>query len=169
MTRQELVAEIRAKQSFLCVGLDTDIDRIPVHLLKEDDPIFAFNKAIIDATKDFCVAYKPNVAFYECLGPKGWESLKKTIDYIPDNCFVIADAKRGVQIVGHHDRRRSLFTIMSGDNQIIHHFRKHGVESRGGFIVNQNLRIQGQSACKTDPLAHSAAHLRRQFLKMLFI
>jgi orotidine-5'-phosphate decarboxylase len=95
MTRQELVAEIRAKQSFLCVGLDTDIDRIPAHLLEEEDPIFAFNKAIIDATKDFCVAYKPNIAFYECLGPKGWESLKKTIDYIPDNCFVIADAKRG--------------------------------------------------------------------------
>jgi len=95
MTRQELVAEIRNKQSFLCVGLDTDISKIPAHLLNEEDPVFAFNKAIIDATKEFCVAYKPNIAFYECLGPKGWESLKKTIDYIPDNCFVIADAKRG--------------------------------------------------------------------------
>jgi orotidine-5'-phosphate decarboxylase len=95
MTRQELVAEIRNKQSFLCVGLDTDISKIPAHLLGEEDPVFTFNKAIIDATKDFCVAYKPNIAFYECLGPKGWESLKKTIDYIPDNCFVIADAKRG--------------------------------------------------------------------------
>lgn len=95
MTRQELVAQIRAKQSFLCVGLDTDIDRIPAHLLQEEDPIFAFNKAIIDATKDYCVSYKPNIAFYECLGPKGWESLKKTIDYIPKNCFIIADAKRG--------------------------------------------------------------------------
>jgi orotidine-5'-phosphate decarboxylase len=95
MTRQELVAQIRAKQSFLCVGLDTDISRIPSHLLEDEDPVFAFNKAIIDATKDYCVAYKPNIAFYECLGPKGWESLKKTIDYIPENCFVIADAKRG--------------------------------------------------------------------------
>lgn len=95
MTKQELVAEIRAKQSFLCVGLDTDLDKIPSHLLKEEDPIFAFNKAIIDATSPYCVAYKPNIAFYECLGPKGWESLKKTIDYIPKNCFTIADAKRG--------------------------------------------------------------------------
>lgn len=95
MTRQELIAQIRAKQSFLCVGLDTDLTKIPAHLLQDEDPVFAFNKAIIDATKEFCVAYKPNIAFYECLGPKGWESLKKTIDYIPDNCFVIADAKRG--------------------------------------------------------------------------
>lgn len=95
MTRQELVAQIRAKQSFLCVGLDTDLDRIPAHLLEEEDPIFAFNKAIIDATKDYCVSYKPNIAFYECLGPKGWESLQKTIDYIPKDCFIIADAKRG--------------------------------------------------------------------------
>lgn len=95
MNRGELIEQIRLKKSFLCVGLDTDLDKIPKHLLKEEDPIFAFNKAIIDATKDFCVAYKPNSAFYECLGPKGWESLKKTIDYIPKNCLTIADAKRG--------------------------------------------------------------------------
>lgn len=95
MTRQELIAQIKAKQSFLCVGLDTDPARIPAHLLHEEDPVFAFNKAIIDATKEYAVAYKPNIAFYECMGPKGWESLRKTIEYIPDNCFVIADAKRG--------------------------------------------------------------------------
>lgn len=95
MTRQELVAQIRQKKSFLCVGLDTDLSKIPVHLLDSEDPIFEFNKAIIDATKDFAVAYKPNLAFYECYGPKGWESLKKTIDYIPKNIFTIADAKRG--------------------------------------------------------------------------
>jgi orotidine-5'-phosphate decarboxylase len=95
MTRQELVAQIRLKKSFLCVGLDTDLSKIPVHLLDTEDPIFEFNKAIIDATKDFAVAYKPNIAFYECYGPKGWESLKKTIDYIPKNIFTIADAKRG--------------------------------------------------------------------------
>jgi orotidine-5'-phosphate decarboxylase len=71
------------------------MEKIPAHLLTAEDPIFEFNKAIIDATKDFCVAYKPNLAFYECLGPKGWESLKKTLDYIPKNCFTIADAKRG--------------------------------------------------------------------------
>ncbi len=95
MTRQELVEQIKIKRSFLCVGLDTDIEKIPAHLLDTEDPIFEFNKAIIDATKDFCVAYKPNLAFYECHGPKGWESLKKTLDYIPKNIFTIADAKRG--------------------------------------------------------------------------
>lgn len=95
MTKQELIQQIREKQSFLCVGLDTDLSKIPAHLLDTEDPIFEFNKAIIDATKDFAVAYKPNIAFYECYGPKGWESLKKTIEYIPKNCFTIADAKRG--------------------------------------------------------------------------
>jgi orotidine-5'-phosphate decarboxylase len=95
MTRQELIEQIRHKQSFLCVGLDTDLSKIPAHLLETEDPIFEFNKAIIDATKDYAVAYKPNIAFYECYGPKGWESLQKTIDYIPKNIFTIADAKRG--------------------------------------------------------------------------
>lgn len=95
MTRQELIQQIREKRSFLCVGLDTDLDKIPAHLLQTEDPVFEFNKAIIDATKDLCVAYKPNIAFYEALGPKGWESLKKTIDYIPAHCLTIADAKRG--------------------------------------------------------------------------
>lgn len=95
MNRSTLIEQIKRKRSFLCVGLDTDMERIPKHLLKEEDPILAFNKAIIDATKDYCVAYKPNIAFYECLGPKGWETLKKTLDYIPDDKFTIADAKRG--------------------------------------------------------------------------
>lgn len=95
MTRQELIEQIKLKRSFLCVGLDPDLNKMPKHLLDCEDPIFEFNKAIIDATKDYCVAYKPNTAFYECHGPKGWESLKKTIDYIPDNIFTIADAKRG--------------------------------------------------------------------------
>lgn len=95
MTRQELIQEINAKKSFLCVGLDTDIHRIPKHLLATDDPVFEFNKAIIDATKEYCVAYKPNIAFYESLGAEGWNSLQKTIEYIPNNIFTIADAKRG--------------------------------------------------------------------------
>ncbi|MFT5876645.1 MAG: orotidine-5'-phosphate decarboxylase [Salibacteraceae bacterium] len=95
MTREQLVAEIKKKKSFLCVGLDTDWNKIPTHLLDLEDPIFEFNKAIIDATKDFCVAYKPNIAFYESRGEKGWESLRKTLDYIPENIFTIADAKRG--------------------------------------------------------------------------
>ena len=95
MTRTELFERIRQKNSFLCVGLDTDLSRIPPHLLKEKDPVFAFNRSIIDATADYCVAYKPNLAFYEALGPSGWESLQKTVEYIPDECFTIADAKRG--------------------------------------------------------------------------
>jgi orotidine-5'-phosphate decarboxylase len=95
MTKSELIEQIKTKQSFLCVGLDTDLDKIPVHLMETEDPLFEFNKAIIDATKEYCVAYKPNIAFYECLGAKGWESLRKTIDYIPENIFTIADAKRG--------------------------------------------------------------------------
>ncbi len=95
MTKQELFGQIQAKKSYLCVGLDTDIQKIPTHLLKEEDPIFAFNKQIIDATHQYAVAYKPNIAFYEALGAKGWESLEKTLAYIPKECFTIADAKRG--------------------------------------------------------------------------
>lgn len=95
MTRAALVEEIKKKKSFLCVGLDTDIARIPEHLLGEEDPVFEFNKQIIEATHDLCIAYKPNIAFYECLGVKGWQSLEKTLEVIPDNLFTIADAKRG--------------------------------------------------------------------------
>lgn len=95
MNRQQLVDQIKIKKSFLCVGLDTDLKKIPAHLLEKEDPIFEFNKEIIDNTIDFAVAYKPNIAFYEMLGPKGWESLRKTIEYIPRNIFTIADAKRG--------------------------------------------------------------------------
>ena len=95
MSRIALFDSIIAKQSFLCVGLDTDMDRIPKHLLDSEDPVFEFNKTIIDSTKDLVIAYKPNTAFYEALGPDGMHSLKKTIDYIPDDILVIADAKRG--------------------------------------------------------------------------
>ena len=98
MNKKDIINQIRAKKSFLCVGLDTDIKKIPQHLLKEDDPVFAFNKAIIDATAKYAVAYKPNTAFYEVYGAKGWQSLEKTINYIKENypeMFVIADAKRG--------------------------------------------------------------------------
>ena len=95
MTKQELILEIRRKKSFLCIGLDPDLSKVPKHLMDSEDPIFEFNKAIIDATQEFCVAYKPNTAFYEAYGVKGWQSLEKTINYIPKNCFIIADAKRG--------------------------------------------------------------------------
>ena len=95
MTREALVTSIREKQSFLCVGLDTDPQRIPHFLFDFEDPVFEFNKRIIDATAAHCVAYKPNLAFYESLGERGWIALKKTLDYIPDSHFTIADAKRG--------------------------------------------------------------------------
>ena len=98
MNRQQLINEIFTKKTFLCVGLDTDINKIPAHLKNEDDPIFAFNKAIIDATAPYCVAYKPNLAFYECHGLKGMSAFEKTIQYIKENHpnhFIIADAKRG--------------------------------------------------------------------------
>jgi len=95
MTRAQLIEQIKKKQSFLCIGLDTDVNKIPKHLLEFDDPIFEFNKRIIDATKEFCVAYKPNIAFYESVGIEGWKSLQKTLDYIPKDIFTIADAKRG--------------------------------------------------------------------------
>jgi orotidine-5'-phosphate decarboxylase len=95
MTRKQLAEQIRSKKSYLCVGLDTDPDLIPKHLLKEADPIFTFNKSIIDATLDLCVSYKINTAFYEAMGLKGWEAMEKTVRYIPDTHFKIADAKRG--------------------------------------------------------------------------
>ncbi|OIQ17249.1 MAG: orotidine 5'-phosphate decarboxylase [Flavobacterium sp. MedPE-SWcel] len=98
MTTQELYSQIQQKKSFLCIGLDTDMKRIPAHLLDTEDPIFEFNKAIIDATHDLAVSYKPNTAFYEAHGLKGWQSLEKTIDYLNKNypdVFTIADAKRG--------------------------------------------------------------------------
>jgi len=95
MNRKELIVQIKKKQSFLCVGLDVDIKKIPAHLLELEDPILEFNKQIIDATKDLCVAYKANIAFYESMGVSGWNSLQKTLEYIPNDIFTIADAKRG--------------------------------------------------------------------------
>ncbi|MDC0615592.1 orotidine-5'-phosphate decarboxylase [Schleiferiaceae bacterium] len=98
MNKAALLEQIKAKRSVLCVGLDTDLEKIPAHLLKEDDPVFAFNKAIIDSTVAFTVAYKPNIAFYESMGVKGWQSLEKTIHYLDEKypeIFTIADAKRG--------------------------------------------------------------------------
>ncbi|MGB0185506.1 MAG: orotidine-5'-phosphate decarboxylase [Flavobacteriaceae bacterium] len=98
MNTEKLISEIKRKQSFLCIGLDVDLSKIPAHLLKLPSPIFEFNKAIIDATHHLCVAYKPNIAFYEAYGQEGWEALKQTINYLNENypeIFTIADAKRG--------------------------------------------------------------------------
>ena len=95
MTRQQLIEQIQLKKSYLCVGLDTDFEKIPKHLQSHPDAIFEFNKQIIDATKDLCVAYKINTAFYEVLGSKGWDIMERTVNYIPKEHFTIADAKRG--------------------------------------------------------------------------
>ncbi len=95
MIRKKLIEQIQAKKSYLCVGLDTDISKIPVHLQSHSEAIFEFNKAIIDATKDLCVSYKINTAFYEAMGVKGWEAMEKTVAYIPEEHLKIADAKRG--------------------------------------------------------------------------
>lgn len=98
MNRSELVNQIKTKHTFLCVGLDTDLKKVPQHILKEEDPIFSFNKAIIDATADYCVAYKPNLAFYEAFGVKGLMAFEKTVKYLKENYpnhFIVADAKRG--------------------------------------------------------------------------
>jgi orotidine-5'-phosphate decarboxylase len=95
MTRAALIEQIRQKKSFLCVGLDTDINKIPVHLQQQPNAVVAFNKAIIDATKDYCVSYKINTAFYEAMGKAGWDAMEQTVDYIPATHFTIADAKRG--------------------------------------------------------------------------
>lgn len=95
MTKAQLINNIRTKKSFLCVGLDPDIHKIPAHLLDFEDPVFEFCKQIIQQTSDLAIAYKPNLAFFECLGPKGWYTLEKIVNLIPDHCFTIADAKRG--------------------------------------------------------------------------
>lgn len=95
MTRSDLFAQLQAKRSYLCVGLDTDPRKLPAAVRRERDPVFAFNRAVIDATAPYAVAYKPNLAFYEAQGPRGWESLQRTLEHIPNNCFTIADAKRG--------------------------------------------------------------------------
>lgn len=117
MTRKALIAQIRRKKSFLCIGLDTDLDKIPQHLLEEyEDPIYEFNRQIISATSDLCVAYKPNLAFYEAEGVSGWQSLEKTMADIPGDIFTIADAKRGD--IGNTSARyaRAFFEKMSFDS-----------------------------------------------------
>lgn len=125
MTRQELIDQIKSKRSFLCVGLDTDIKKIPEHLNETDDPMFEFNKAIIDSTKDLAVAYKPNLAFYESLGSKGWESLEKTMAYIPNDIFTIADAKRGD--IGNTSKlyARAFFDNMNFDSVTVAPYMGH--------------------------------------------
>lgn len=136
MTRAELFEQITKKRSYLCVGLDTDIDKIPKHLLETDDPIFEFNKQIIDATAEFAVAYKPNIAFYEAYGVKGWQSLEKTIDYIPKDIFTIADAKRGD--IGNTSKMyaKAFFENMNFDSVTVAPYM--GVDSVSPFLEFNN-------------------------------
>ncbi len=136
MTRADLFQQIQTKQSYLCVGLDADINRIPKHLLDKADPIFEFNKQIIDATRDLCVAYKPNIAFYEALGAKGWESLQKTLDYIPDEHFTIADAKRGD--IGNTSRlyAKAFFDTLNFDSVTVAPYM--GIDSVQPFLEFEN-------------------------------
>lgn len=132
MTHQALIENIKRKQSFLCVGLDVDLQKIPPHLLELEDPIFEFNKRIIDATKDYAVAYKPNIAFYECHGSKGWDSLKKTMDYIPDDIFTIADAKRGDIGNTSHYYAKTFFEYLNFDSVTVAPYM--GIDSVSPFL-----------------------------------
>lgn len=139
MTTEELVKQIHKKKSFLCIGLDTDLEKIPAHLLKEEDPIFAFNKAIIDATQHLCVAYKPNIAFYEAYGIKGWQALERTIRYLNSEhpeIFTIADAKRGD--IGNTSTRyaKAFFEDLEFDSITIAPYM--GKDSVEPFLVFQN-------------------------------
>ena len=136
MNREQIISQIKLKRSFLCVGLDSDINKIPKHLLTTDDPIFEFNKQIIDATKDFCVAYKPNIAFYESMGVSGWNSLQKTLDYIPEDIFTIADAKRGD--IGNTSKMyaRAFFVNMNFDSVTITPYM--GLDSVSPFLKFKN-------------------------------
>ena len=138
MKIEQLVAQIRKKQSFLCVGLDTDLEKIPTHLLDHEDPIFSFNKAIVDATQSFCVAYKPNTAFYEAYGAAGWESLSKTIRYINEHypeMFTIADAKRGD--IGNTSTRYAKAFFEEMDFEFHLPYKKH---IKGNFSIFQDIQ-----------------------------
>lgn len=115
MTRQQLIEQVQLKKSFLCVGLDTDINLIPKHLQSHPDAVFEFNRQIIDATKDLCVSYKINTAFYEAMGLKGWEAMEKTVNYIPEGIFKIADAKRGDIGNTSNQYARAFFEVMNFD------------------------------------------------------
>ncbi len=136
MDRSQLIHQIFEKESFLCVGLDSDFDRLPDCVKSYDDPQFEFNKRIIDATKDYCIAYKPNTAFYECRGSKGWDSLKKTLEYIPENIFTIADAKRGD--IGNTSRMyaQTFFEDMSFDSVTVAPYM--GIDSVSPFLSYEN-------------------------------
>lgn len=133
MTREKLFEQILQKKSYLCIGLDTDPKRLPEHLLDHEDPVFEFNRQIVEATADLCVAYKPNIAFYEAQGPKGWVSLEKTLEIIPEEIFTIADAKRGD--IGNTSElyARAFFETMNFDSITVAPYM--GADSVKPFLV----------------------------------
>lgn len=139
MTFHDLVKSIRAKKSFLCVGLDPDLDLLPKYLLEKEDPIFEFNKLIIDATKDYCVAYKPNLAFYEKMGPEGLISLRKTIQYIPESFFIIADAKRSDIFNSANMYAETFYTYFNFDAVTLSPYM--GVDSVNPFLKKNKWAI----------------------------
>ena len=178
MTRQELITQIRTKKSFLCVGLDPDVEKLPKHLLKEEDAIFSFNKAIIDATHPYCVSYKPNSAFYEAHGVKGFQSLVKTIDYIKTNYpnhFIIADAKRGDIGNTSNMYARAFFTEMKADAVTVAPYM--GSDSVKPFLTYKDKWVillaltsnEGAFDFQTQRLTHfddaKEVHLYEQVLK----
>lgn len=135
MTREQLFEQILIKRSYLCVGLDTDPKKLPEHLLDNEDPVYEFNRQIIEATADLCVAYKPNIAFYEAMGPKGWVSLEKTLQVIPKEIFTIADAKRGD--IGNTSElyARAFFETMNFDSITVAPYM--GADSVKPFLVQE--------------------------------
>lgn len=136
LNRKELVSQIFNKKSFLSVGLDSDPEKIPTHLQDTEDPMFTFNKRIIDATKNHCVAYKPNIAFYEAQGPKGWESLSKTMEHIPKTHFTIADAKRGDIGNTSHQYAKTFFQTYDFDAVTVAPYM--GIDSVSPFLEYEN-------------------------------
>lgn len=169
LTRSELIAQIRAKRSYLCVGLDTDIRKIPQHLLQEEDPVFAFNKAIIEATQDLCVSYKINTAFYEAMGLQGWQSMQKTLAHIPEGLFTIADAKRGD--IGNTSTQyaRAFFEAMDFDSITVAPYMGHDsvkpfLDFEGKFTIVLGL-TSNEGAFDFQYLQHEDGPLYAQVIR----
>ena len=173
MTREQLVQQIQSKKSYLCVGLDTDINKIPRHLLSQKDPVFEFNKQIIDATRDLCVSYKINTAFYESMGLKGWEAMEKTVHYIGDDHFKIADAKRGD--IGNTSTQyaKAFFEALPFDSVTVAPYMgedsvKPFLEYQGKWAIVLGLTSnKGASNFELKKLAHNDQYLYEEVLQQV--
>ncbi|MGZ5285908.1 MAG: orotidine-5'-phosphate decarboxylase [Flavisolibacter sp.] len=180
MTRKELVEQIFKKRSYLCVGLDTDPDKIPKHLMGAEDPVFEFNRQIIDATKDYCVAYKINTAFYEAQGIKGWESMQKTLNHIPPQHFTIADAKRGDIGNTSSQYAKAFFKTYGFDSITVAPYMGEDsvrpfLEYEGKWTIVLGLTsnpgatdFELQSFIKTTEVLEEGVHITRQENKLLY-